>query len=158
MYTDTDRNLEGYRIVLDKLKEITPEENSFEIVLQTIEEEGEESYVHVNATDLSLKPTDEFSGSRSLMGTPWCKWLSMPISKESKENFKEIEIIAHCLWEMTFCGFDDESIQEFNDKLDDEMDEFESLNSEERMEKYTSFDEIKGKYNYPKDDNCFDDK
>lgn len=152
LYPDEKKNLEGFRVVFDKLKKITPEKNTFEIVLQTINEEGGESYVHINATDLSSKSTDEFSGSRSLMGTPWSKWLFMPISKVSKENFTEIEIMAHCLWEMTFCGFNDESIQEFNDKLDEEMDEFESLNSEEIREKYTSFDEIKEKYNYPMDD------
>ncbi|RUT78422.1 DUF6557 family protein [Ancylomarina longa] len=158
LYTETDRNLEGYELVFEKLKHITPKENNFEIVLQTIKEENWESYVHVNATDLSSESTDEFSGSWSLMGTPWNEWLFMPISKESMENFTEIEILAHCLWEMTYCGFEEESIQEFNDKLDDEEAEFESLTEDERKEKYSTFDEIKEKYNYPKDDNCSDNK
>jgi predicted RNase H-like HicB family nuclease len=34
----------------------------------------------------------------------------------------------------------------------DTLDEFKNLNPEEIKEKYTSFDEIKEKYNYPKDD------
>lgn len=157
-YPDQNKSLEGYELVLNKLKQTTPKENNFEIVLQTIKEEGEGSYVHVNATDFSSESSDEFAGSRSLMGVPWSKWLFMPISKESIGNFTEIEILAHCLWEMTFCGFDNESIQEFNDKLDDEMDELESLTEDEIKEKYSTFDEIKEKYNYPKDDNCPDNK
>jgi len=92
-----------------------------------------------------------------LMGTSWHEWLFMPINKKSMEQFSEIEIIAHCLWEMTFCGFEEESNQEFLDKLDDEKDEFESLNPEEIKEKYTSFDEIKEKYNYPKDESSYED-
>lgn len=150
-YPDQHKSLEGYELVLNKLKQTTPKENYFEIVLQTIKEENEESYVHVNATD-------EFSESWSLMGTSWSRWLFMPISKESMENFTEIETLAHCLWEMTYCGFEEESIQEFNDKLDDEEAEFESLTEDERKEKYSTFDEIKEKYNYPKDDNCSDNK
>lgn len=150
-YPDQHKSIEEYEVVFEKLKHITPKKNNLEIVLQTIKEENWESYVHVNATD-------EFSESWSLMGTSWSKWLFMPISKESMENFTEIEILAHCLWEMTYCGFEEESIQEFNDKLDDEMDELESLTEDERKEKYSTFDEIKEKYNYPKDDNCSDNK
>jgi hypothetical protein len=151
-YPDMVKSDEGFQIMYDKLLHIEPKANTYEIVLQNIEEEGEDAYVHVNATNLDPQASDETAGSWSLMGTPLNKWLFMPISKESKENFTEIEIMVHCLWEMSFCGFDDESIQEFNDKLDEEMDGFEILNSEEIKEKYTSFDEIKEKYNYPKDD------
>lgn len=35
----------------------------------------------------------------------------MTISKESLDYFSELEIIVHCLYEMTFMGFSDEDIQ-----------------------------------------------
>lgn len=148
LYPNQQKSLDGYELVLNKLKYIIPKENSFEINLQTIKEEGENLYVHVNANDISPKSEDEYAGSWSLMGTSWNEWLYMPINKVSLEEFCEIDILVHCLWEMTFTGFEEESNQEFLDKLDDENEKYENMSSEEKEEKYTSFEDVKKKFGY----------
>jgi hypothetical protein len=47
---------------------------------------------------------------------PWSQWLSLPIRTVGQE-YTEAQIIAHCLYEMTFLGYDEEIIKEQSDKL-----------------------------------------
>ncbi len=48
----------------------------------------------------------------------WCVWNGMIVGQESIDNFGEIDVIAHCLWEMTFCGFREKNITNFTRMLD----------------------------------------
>jgi hypothetical protein len=74
--------------------------------------------------------------------TPWGKWLGMSIDQVSSENFSEVEIIAHCLWEMTFAGFDQRSIKEKIDELKRIAEEIENMTEEERKEKLIPMGEM----------------
>ena len=47
----------------------------------------------------------------------WQEWLGMPIDSESMEKFSELEIIACCLNEMTYAGFEQEDIQAEMDRI-----------------------------------------
>jgi len=49
--------------------------------------------------------------TRALDFTPWSSWLGMEIDKDNLAKFDETDIIVHCLWEMTFIGFDESKIQ-----------------------------------------------
>ena len=43
--------------------------------------------------------------------TPWGEWLNFIISEETLSRYSELEIIAYCLFEMTWSGYDEEIIQ-----------------------------------------------
>ncbi|MDE5418483.1 hypothetical protein L3049_10725 [Labilibaculum sp. DW002] len=118
LYSDTDRNIEGYKLVFEKLKVIGFQASKFEILVQNIEDNGEK-YVHVNALDLSDKCSGDSPTTYSLMFTPWNEWAGMSINSESLLSFSEVDLIAHCLWEMTYCGFDEEEISKLNKELDE---------------------------------------
>lgn len=47
----------------------------------------------------------------------WNDWVSMFITKETLDNFSPEEIVAACLYEMTFYGFNEDVIQEYLTKL-----------------------------------------
>ena len=49
--------------------------------------------------------------------TPWNRWLQMTISSETLNSYSSDEIIAHCIWEMTFFGWDETIIKKEIDKL-----------------------------------------
>lgn len=49
--------------------------------------------------------------------TDWAEWLGMAIDPDTVARLPELEIIGHCLWEMTFYGFTQERIREFADDL-----------------------------------------
>lgn len=42
--------------------------------------------------------------------TPWYKWLGSEIDPDTLKDYSESQIIAHCLWEMTFMGWEEEEI------------------------------------------------
>jgi len=47
----------------------------------------------------------------------------MEFDKETTEKLDAHELVAHCLWEMTFWGLDDDEIQEKFKKLIESTDE-----------------------------------
>jgi hypothetical protein len=38
-------------------------------------------------------------------GTDWAEWIAMPVTEASLEAFTKPQIVAHCLYEMTFSGW-----------------------------------------------------
>ncbi|MFW9922465.1 MAG: DUF6557 family protein [Candidatus Thorarchaeota archaeon] len=55
----------------------------------------------------------------------WENWLGLEISEETLNQFSEIDITCHCLWEMTYSGFTQEEIEKnyhsLNEKNDDQL-------------------------------------
>lgn len=49
----------------------------------------------------------------------WSHWLTWPISEDTLDQFSELDILVHCLWEMTFCGYTQEDVDEEKDELSD---------------------------------------
>jgi len=43
----------------------------------------------------------------------WAEWLTMPIDKDVLEKYSYNEIAAYCLYEMTYKGFDEDTIHNF---------------------------------------------
>lgn len=69
---------------------------------------------YVNVSGRYNNPEDNTNGhtnSLAIEFTAWNEWQGMDIDKKSLQNFSELEIIAHCLYEMTFVGFEEEEIQ-----------------------------------------------
>ena len=66
----------------------------------------------------------------------------MDIDKNTLQDFTELEIIAHCLYEMTFIDFEEEEIQAEMDKLKDIADEYKNMTEEEKKENTISLDDL----------------
>ena len=69
----------------------------------------------------------------------------MKLSPETLENFNELEIISHCLYEMTFCGYEQEEIQEQLQSIKKSVEDYKNLSDEEKKLKTFSLDELKDK-------------
>ena len=62
----------------------------------------------------------------------WENWLGMEIEESTRKRLSPVEIVAHCLWEMTFEGFEQEKIQATMQAMVDTWDEFkQSLDADE---------------------------
>lgn len=48
----------------------------------------------------------------SLSFQPWEEWLASEIDEATQAGFTGPEIVAHCIWDMTFHGFEQVQIQE----------------------------------------------
>jgi hypothetical protein len=148
LYPDQDKMLDEYRNVYEKLKLTEPADyNELEIVLTEYDnytnfESDKETYVDVSGQKKIPNPNDITSGY-AIEFLEWDKWLGMNLAKETTKNFTDLEIIAHCLYEMTFIDYDEETIQEQFKSLNDNLEEFKKLTEEEKEQKAISLDELK---------------
>lgn len=142
LYPNEKKQIDAYQGVYYKLKLLAPDQSDITIRLKEITDENE-NYVDVDGyyTDGRV---DERSGNDALAldFTPWNQWLGMPVAARVFEEFTELEVIAHCLYEMMFIAFDQEEIQEQFDHLKKTADEYEKMTSEERKKNTTSLEDF----------------
>jgi len=56
----------------------------------------------------------------------------MEITQDSLNNFLEMEIIAHALFEMTFVGFGEKNIQSKLNSIKDSVEDYKNMTDEEK--------------------------
>jgi len=71
----------------------------------------------------------------------------MDLAPETTKKFSDLEIIAHCLYEMTFIDYNEEEIKEQFDKINDRVEEYKNLTKEEKKEKTITLDKLKRRLN-----------
>lgn len=123
LYPDQEKNMEGYERVFSELQTIKPVKTKMRIVIEDVFDEFDnEHYTHVSGKDGTLNKEsypeyfkdDELGNQEISYGielTDWAKWLAMDIDYESIQKYSELDIIGHCLWEMSFFGFTRKSIK-----------------------------------------------
>ena len=50
--------------------------------------------------------------------SPWAEWLAVQVPHSLLDKMTAAEIVAHCVWEMTFYGFTQEKIAAFRAELE----------------------------------------
>ena len=143
LYPDQKESIEAYKQIFEMLKDRTPANTETEIILQQCydDENGEESYIDVSGRDPNAGK-DELTDRLAIEFTPWNEWLGMTISNETLADFNELEIISHCLFEMTFVSFDEKEIQEYLESLNKTAEEFRNLTDEEKKARTRSLDDL----------------
>lgn len=126
IYPDTKEGKKAYLKVLKELRTLKPSSSQISIdVVKVVD--GEETYVDVSGSKTSTKL------SYSLEFLPWNKWLGMKIAQGSLLHYNYLDIVCHCLWEMTFMGFDQEDIAKTVKELADNAKEIKnSLNKKQK--------------------------
>ena len=111
-------HITGFEKAFEELKKIDDiiETDCF-INIQYVQEEDIKGYEHVNGKYSS----NSFDIDLSL--TPWSEWLGMKFTTHTLNTYTIPEIICHCIWEMTFYGYNEIDIKctrtEFKEALDD---------------------------------------
>ena len=105
LYPKSKKSIKGYEKVFYYLKATEPKPQGKRKILIELEpahnKEDDKYYTYVHGI------TPKRRGSEySLMLTPWEEWLDMEICEATLYNYTNIDIICHCLWEMTFTGFE----------------------------------------------------
>jgi len=143
LYPDEEKSLAGYKEVFNKLLVMKPaedEEINIEVVYRIDEFDGDE-YVDVSGKYKNPKNEEE-EFLQAIEYPPWKQWLGMDICEESLYNFSQMEIIAHCLYEMTFAGFEEEEIQKQLDSFKLTVEEYKNMTDEEKKTNTTSLDDL----------------
>ena len=144
LYPDEKKNISAYKQIFNDLKFREPVAGDISIVLSNENDDFDNSsYVDVSGRDNNPKENaDILTDALAIEFTPWNEWLGMDIDKNTLQDFTELEIIAHCLYEMTFIDFEEEEIQAEMDKLKDIADEYKNMTEEEKKENTISLDDL----------------
>jgi len=147
LYSDQENMLDEYRDVFEKLIMLVPEDYDMSIILTEYDSDSDNenekrTYIDVSGRKNENDP-NALSNSYALEFVDWKKWLGMDIAQDTKNHFSEIEIIAHCLYEMTFISYNEKEIKEQFDSINDRFEEYKNLTEEEKMEKTINLDELK---------------
>ncbi|HBS85613.1 MAG: hypothetical protein A2W91_14380 [Bacteroidetes bacterium GWF2_38_335] len=147
LYPDQISLIDEYRKVFEKLKYLKPENYAMKIVLTKYDCDSDDeseirTYVDVSGRNIENNPKS-ITESYAIEFVEWTKWLGMDIAPESVVNFTDLEIIAHCLHEMTFFGYEEDEIKEQFDNINYQAEKYKKLTEEEKKEKTITLDEIK---------------
>jgi hypothetical protein len=108
LYPDQKKLIRGYKYVFETLKLMRPRysKEGMIIAIKRVGR-GKNAYFSVSGVCTQKGITQSYA----IEYTPWSKWLGCEVDKEVLKKMTKEEITAHCLWEMTFAGFTQESIR-----------------------------------------------
>ncbi len=143
LYPDQEDNLISYKSIYSQLQQSNALNKNIQIVLTQYfdEETNEKSYVDVSGFKESQNQV-ALSESYAIEFFPWKEWLGMKIKKETLVEFNELEIISHCLYEMTFVGYNEEEIQKQFSSINDSMVEYKNMTNEKKILNTKSLDNL----------------
>jgi hypothetical protein len=149
LYPDQVTMVDDYRKVFERLTFLESENYNMSIVLAEyncdLDDESEIStYVDVSGRKIENDP-NTLTDSYAIEFLDWKKWLGMDLAPETIQNFSELEIIVHCLYEMTFMGYNEEEIKEQFYQINNRVEEYNNFTEEEKKDMTVSLDEIKSK-------------
>ena len=140
IYPTTKPDIEVYKSIFTKLQKLKPLKTKTQIVveLHPKSENFPDDYVEVSGFERIDLEDHKFL----IEFVPWREWLGMKIHKRSTDAFSELEIITHCLCEMTYAGFNEGDIQNEALLFNRAVDEYERLTDNGRKEIGKSFDDL----------------
>jgi len=110
LYPDQKKNLAGYNNVLNELSNLEPKLNKMQILIVKCYDEFDKKYhFHVYGIDTKQEWAIEFE--------PWENWLGMELDTKTYKKYNKLDVICHCLYEMTFAGFSNKKVKKEKDNL-----------------------------------------
>ena len=148
LYPDQKEIMEEYRSVFESLLIMQPVNDEMLIVLTEIEcdtdDECQPKSAYIDVSGRKQKPElNSINDSYAIEFVKWENWLGMKIVPETLEKFNALEIISHCLYEMTFCGYEQNEIQEQYASINKSIEDFKHLTEEEKKQTTISFEDFK---------------
>lgn len=147
LFPEQNNLMDAYERMFDSLKFIAPIESKITIDVHWVHDDYDDTnYVDVSGYYTNPKDnTDEYSNSLALEFTPWQEWLGMPVDTNSLQNFTELEIIAYCLNEMTYAGFEQEEIQAEIQRINKIADDYKNMTPDEKKQNTYTWEELQEK-------------
>lgn len=108
LYPDQGKGINGYKYVFQTLK-LMRHRYSKEGMVIDIKKAGRGKNAYWDVSGVCTEKGAQ--QSYALEYTPWSKWLGYEVDKKVLKKMPKEEIVAHCLWEMTFIGFTQSKIR-----------------------------------------------
>lgn len=111
LYPDQKKNIDGYKLALKELLILKPAKTKMSIVIEDeFDEDEQEHYCSVSAKD-------DRKRNWAFDFIDWSECLSMDIDSKILSKYSLLDIIAHCLWEMTWHGFSRKEVNKKGNEL-----------------------------------------
>ena len=132
--------VDGYRVVYERL--LSLHETPCRLVLRVEpQKDDDEEWLDVSGEDGTLR--DDGEPERfALEFTPWAEWLGVVVPEDLLREYGGAEVVAHCLYEMTFVAFDEETIQAEREELSREARELRQMTPEGREKHLIPWEEV----------------
>jgi hypothetical protein len=157
LFPEQENLLEDYEKMFYSLKFISATVSIITIYVHWVHDDYDDTdYVDVAGYYTNPEDnTDEYSTSLAIEFTPWQEWLGMPVDTNSLQNFTELEIIAYCLNEMTYAGFEQEEIQAEINRIEKIADDYKNMTPEEKKQNTYTWEELQEKLKKLDEDDKF---
>ena len=148
-YPDSRRTIDKLQRVFERLLSLDGRETKMRLCFAEVRREGidEEPCIEVFGKDGTLnRDLPDFRYFRETAGkdfakletsfaldlVPWEEWLGMELDPSTSQEYSDSDLIAHCLWEMTFFGFDQTTIEKQREEIERRVKELESMSEEDK--------------------------
>jgi hypothetical protein len=138
LFPDEKKNISEYEEVFNNLRHLAPIDTDITIKIKVVIDDYD-NLEHVDVSGYYNDPeksANDFNNSLALEFLSWEKWLGMDIDRQSLLDFSELELICHCLFEMTFFSFDQQEIQDELKRILDQVEEIKNMSEDEKKVKY----------------------
>jgi len=113
LYPSEKKNIAAYEKVYNRLISMDcASMTDMMISVENVNDRIEGDYVDVTGINTREGPLNDHPAFYAIEFCSWKQWLGMEISPESLACFSQTEIIAHCLYKMTFMGFAEKRIHQ----------------------------------------------
>lgn len=145
-YPNQRKAIKGYEEVFELLQAKMPKDSELKLVVEYVEDDLDPGTFFYNV--LGAKDGDEIGYGLSFKS--WSEWMGMDVSEETEASFSPEQICAHCLYEMTFYGFEEETIErrwkDLSDLAEDAksyQEQLEELNLDEHFQEPSMRDRLR---------------
>lgn len=116
-YPDQKENKEGYEKVFDYLLTLKPKPHKIGDLYISVEKWEDNGETGLDVTGVDIRYPEDKRPSYAIEFMPWIDWISMFIDDNTMKNIPGYDIVAACLYEMTWFGFEEKDIQNRKDKM-----------------------------------------
>lgn len=89
------------------------------IEVRIVKETDDNDWLNVSGVKVLGKSTTKYG----IEFEPWRDWISSFITQETLDSLEKEDIVAACLYEMTFFGFEEQRVQDEKNKIFNSIEE-----------------------------------
>lgn len=117
---DQDQSFEGYKEVFNKIRKMVPQKHDITdlfINVDLVKDDEFGDWLNVTGETFDKKK------NYGIEFCPWKEWVSMFVTQKTLDTLTPEDIVGACLYEMTFYGFNEETVEEQEKKIYDAVEE-----------------------------------
>ena len=121
-FNDQEGSRNGYESVFNKLVLMNPKKHRLDdlfIEIHIVKENDGSEWLNVSGVSVLGSDTSSYG----IEFNPWRDWVSSFITQKTLDTLDKEDIVAACLYEMTFFGFEEQRVQDEKNKIFNSIEE-----------------------------------